>query len=144
MGSEAADVKSLSTSWVRLCSFVCCPPSVSKVGSSTLDASQLKEFLPPEAAALRYAKADRDLLDGWSAKASNRYTRLARQRVTAMQFAVSETFADRVNLDPLAESETLQILRDFMSGTGVLQFFDAHGSPAVLCKSWSSFSQKKS
>ena len=37
-----------------------------------------------------------------------------------MQFAVAETFfADRVNLDTLAESETLQIFRNFMSGAGV-------------------------
>ena len=36
-----------------------------------------------------------------------------------MQFAVAETVADRVNLDPLAEPETLHIFRDFMSGTGV-------------------------
>ena len=33
----------------------------------------------------------------WSAKASDRYTQLARQRITTMQLAVAETFADRVN-----------------------------------------------
>ena len=36
-----------------------------------------------------------------------------------MQQAVAETFADRANLDPLAESETLQSFRDFMSEAGV-------------------------
>ena len=37
-----------------------------------------------------------------------------------MQLAVAETFADRVNLDPLAESETLESFRGFMSEIGVL------------------------
>ena len=36
-----------------------------------------------------------------------------------MQLAVAETFADRVNLDPLAESETLESARSFMSEVGV-------------------------
>ena len=36
-----------------------------------------------------------------------------------MQLAAAETFADRVNPDPLAESENLQSFRDFMLGAGV-------------------------
>ena len=61
----------------------------------------------------------RDLLGGWSAKASDRYTRVARQRITAMQLAVAKTFTDRSNLDPLAESETLDCFQAFMSEVGV-------------------------
>ena len=69
------------------------------------------------AAALEYPKADRDLC-GWSAKASDRCTQLARQRITAMQLAVAKTFADRVNLDNLAESETLESFGGFMFDVG--------------------------
>ena len=36
-----------------------------------------------------------------------------------MQLAVAETFADRVNLEPLAESETLESFRGFMPEVGV-------------------------
>ena len=78
-----------------------------------------RNFLPSSAAALVYPKTDRDLLGGWSAKASDRYTRLARQRITAMQLAVAKTFTDRWNLDPLAESETLDCFQAFMSEVGV-------------------------
>ena len=36
-----------------------------------------------------------------------------------MQLAVADTFSDRVSLDPLAESETLESFRGFMSEVGV-------------------------
>ena len=85
------------------------------VNGKQLFSHSWRNLLPSAAAALVYPKTNRDLLGGWSAKASDRYTRLARQRITAMQLAVAKTFTDRWNLDPLADSETLDCFQAFMS-----------------------------
>ena len=60
-----------------------------------------RNFLPSVAAALGYPEADKDLLGAWSAKASDRYSRLAMKRI------------------PLAESETLESFRGFVSEISV-------------------------
>ena len=77
-----------------------------------------RNYLPSATGALGYAKGDRYLL-GRSAQASDRHTRLARQRITTMQLTVAATFSEQVNLDRLAESESLECFRGFLSEVGV-------------------------
>ena len=71
--------------------------------------------MPSASAAVGYQKSDRDVLGGWSAQGSDRYTRLARQRISAMQVTVARSFSDQKNSDPLGEAESLQALEVHMS-----------------------------
>ena len=78
-----------------------------------------RNFLPSATAALGYQKTDRDILGGWSAQASDRYTRLAKQRITILQMAVAESFSNLTVEDLLAEAESLEKFLEFMTGIGV-------------------------
>ena len=78
-----------------------------------------RNFLPSATAALGFQKTDRDILGGWSAQASDRYTRLAKQRITVLQLAVADSFSNFAVADPLAESESLENFREFMTGIGI-------------------------
>ena len=48
-----------------------------------------RNFLPSATADLGYQKTDRDILGGWSAQASDRDMRLAKQRITVLQLVVA-------------------------------------------------------
>ena len=78
-----------------------------------------RNFLPSATAALGYQKTDRDILGGRSAQASDRKTRLAKQRITVLQLAVADSFSNFAVADPLAESESLENFLDFMAGIGI-------------------------
>ena len=83
----------------QLYSFGCC--SFLKVDGQQLFSHRVpqhwtprsgRNFLPSVAAALGYPEADKDLLGAWSAKASDRHSRLAMKRITAMQLAIAKRF----------------------------------------------------
>ena len=78
-----------------------------------------RNFLPSATAALGYQKTDRDILGGWSGRASDRCTWLAKQRITVLQLAVADTFSSFAVADPLAESESLENFREFMTEIGI-------------------------
>ena len=73
-----------------------------------------RNFLPSATGALGYSKQERDVLGGWSAQGSARYTRLARQRISVMQSAVVNALQDKSSPDPLCEEESHQGLEAFM------------------------------
>ena len=77
-----------------------------------------RNFLPSAAGALNVDKSDRDMLGGWAAQESDRYNRVARLRIRAVQAQVAETFADRVNHDPLFEGDAIEEFRVFLQGQG--------------------------
>ena len=67
---------------------------------------------------LKFSKSDRDMLGGWAAEGSERYSRAAKFKIGMMQKAVSSTFgsADR---DPLAEADDLDALGVFLNSSEV-------------------------
>ena len=73
---------------------------------------------PVRLGALNVDKSDRDMLGGWAAQESDRYNRVARLRIRAVQERVVETFADRANHDPLFESDAIEEFRMFLQGQG--------------------------
>ena len=77
-----------------------------------------RNFMPSASAAVGYQKSDRDVVGG-SAQGSDRYTWLARQRISAMQVTVAQSFSDRKNCDPLGEAESLKALEEHMSNRGL-------------------------
>ena len=77
-----------------------------------------RNFLPSAAGAINVDKSDRDMLGGWAAQESDRYNRVARLRIRAVQERVAETFADRANHDPLFESDAIEEFRMFLQGQG--------------------------
>ena len=58
-------------------------------------------------------RSDRDMLGGWSAEGSERYSRAAKFKITSMQQTVSATFWS-AELDPLAEGDDIDLLGPFM------------------------------
>ena len=62
---------------------------------------------------LGFAKAERDILGGWAADGSQRYTRTAKYKIAQMQIAVASTFKNS-DPDQLAESDDLDCLADFL------------------------------
>ena len=56
-----------------------------------------RNFMPSAAAVLGFAKTERDILGGWAADGSQRYTRTAKYKIGQMQIAVASTFK---NPDP--------------------------------------------
>ena len=78
-----------------------------------------RNFLPSAAAALNVPKADRDMLGGWAAEESERYTRVSKYRITSVQQQVALTFADASNSDPLSELESLEDFSAFLKREGV-------------------------
>ena len=76
-----------------------------------------RTFMPSATATLGFEKSVRDFLGGWSAQASERYARIAAQRIRNMQrTVVAELQKDLV--DPLAEAETLVQFDGFLSEQG--------------------------
>ena len=73
------------------------------------------------AAAVGYEKHERDMLGGWSAQGSDKYNRIAKQRITAMQVTVARTFQESAVEDPLAEVESHACFEAFMVDSGVPQ-----------------------
>ena len=77
-----------------------------------------RNFMPTAAAVLGFARSDRDMLGGWSAEGSERYSRAAKHKIAAMQKAVSQTFASS-DLDPLAEADDIDGLGNFLKSWDV-------------------------
>ena len=78
-----------------------------------------RNFLPSAAVALNVSKWDRDLLGGWAAQQSDRYSRVSKSRIAHVQYIVSQSFANKVVQDPLAETETLEDLALYLSKKGL-------------------------
>ena len=72
-----------------------------------------RNFMPSATGALGFSRQDRDVLGGWSAEGSERYTRLARQRISSLQVAVTTSLQDKSKADPLFEEESHQCLEAF-------------------------------
>ena len=63
-----------------------------------------RNFMPSATAVLNSSKSDRDVLGGWSAEGSDRYSRAAKFKIASMQTAVAPTFRSS-DPDPLGEAE---------------------------------------
>ena len=74
-----------------------------------------RNFMPSAASVLGFTKSERDVLGGWAADGSQRYTRTAKYKIAQMQIAVASTFKSS-DPDQLAESDDLDCLADFCSG----------------------------
>ena len=70
------------------------------------------------AGALNVDKSDRDMLGGWMAQESDRYNRVARVRIRAVQAVVAKTFSDRGKHDPLLEGDAIEEFRLFLQKQG--------------------------
>ena len=69
--------------------------------------------MPSAASVLGFTKSERDVLGGWAADGSQRYTRTAKYKIAQMQIAVASTFKNS-EPDQLAESDDLDFLADFL------------------------------
>ena len=72
-----------------------------------------RNFMPSAAAVLGFSKSERDILGGWSAEGSQRYTRTAKYKIEQMQTAVASTFRNS-EPDQLAEADDIDSLGDFL------------------------------
>ena len=72
-----------------------------------------RNFMPSATAVLGFSKSDRDVLGGWSAEGSERYSRAAKYKITNMQTAVSQSFTS-ADLDPLGEADDIDALGNFL------------------------------
>ena len=72
-----------------------------------------RNFMPSAASVLGFSKAERDILGGWSAEGSQRYTRTAKYKIAQMQTAVAATFRS-LEPDELAEFDDIDALADFL------------------------------
>ena len=79
-----------------------------------------RNFLPSATAVLGFSKSDRDVLGGWSAEGSERYTRTAKYRIAQMQSAVALTFQSS-EADPLAGAGDIDSLGDFLRASEVTE-----------------------
>ena len=86
-----------------------------------------RNFMPSGAAALGFSKADRDILGGWSAEGSERYTRTAKFKIAHMQSAFAATFRNP-DSDELAEAGDIDDLSDFLSTLEVPVFISLEPS----------------
>ena len=77
-----------------------------------------RNFMPTSTAVLGFSKSDRDMLGGWAAEGSERYSRAAKFKIGLMQRAVSTTFGS-ADHDPLAEADDLDGLGVFLKSSGV-------------------------
>ena len=69
--------------------------------------------MPSGAAALGFSKADRDVLGGWSAEGSERYTGTAKFKIAQMHSAIAATFRDP-DSDQLTKARDIDDLADFL------------------------------
>ena len=74
--------------------------------------------MPTATAVLNFSRSDRDMLAGWSAEGSERYSRAAMFKIIFMQQAVSATFRS-AELDPLAEGDDIDLLGHFLKSRNV-------------------------
>ena len=72
-----------------------------------------RNFMPSAASVLGFTKSERDVLGGWAADGSQRYTRTAKYKIAQMQIAGASTFKNS-DPDQLAESDDLDCLADFL------------------------------
>ena len=72
-----------------------------------------RNFMPSGAAVLRFSKGDRDILGGWSAERSERYTTTAKFKIAQMQSAIAATFKNP-DSDQLGEADDIDDLSDFL------------------------------
>ena len=72
-----------------------------------------RNFMPSAASVLGFTKSERDVLGGWAADGSQRYTRTAKYKIAQMKIAVASTFKSS-DPDQLAESDDLDCLADFL------------------------------
>ena len=72
-----------------------------------------RNFMQLTAAVFGFSKPERDILGGWSAEGSQRYTRTAKYKIAQMQIAVSSTFKSS-EPDQLAEADDIDSLADFL------------------------------
>ena len=70
-------------------------------------------FMSPATSVLGFSKAERDILGGWSAEGSQRYTTTAKYKIAQMQTAVASTFKIS-EPDQLAEADDIDSLADFL------------------------------
>ena len=78
-----------------------------------------RNFLPSAASALNVSKSDRDLLGGWAAQQSDRYSRVSKSRIAHVQQVVSHSFSNDLDPDTLAETEALEDFVSYLSGRGL-------------------------
>ena len=78
-----------------------------------------RNFLPSAAAALNIEKTDRDMLGGWAAQESDRYNRVAKVKIQMIQARVAATFADRITVDPLLETDALEDFSAYLRRQGM-------------------------
>ena len=77
-----------------------------------------RNFMPTATAVLGLSKSDRDMLGGWAAEGSERYSQAAKFKIGMMQKAVSSTFGS-ADHDPLAEADDLDSLGVFLNSSEV-------------------------
>ena len=70
--------------------------------------------MPTASAVLKFSRGDRDMLGGWAAEGSERYSRAAKFKNASMQQSVSSTFKS-ADHDPLAEADDTDSLDCFRS-----------------------------
>ena len=88
---------------------------------------------------LQFGKAERDLLGGWSSDGSERYTRVARHRITFMQQSVANTFRRGDVMDPLAESDDIDALVDFLETPDIPEIASSWRRPSRTGNPWRRF-----
>ena len=76
-----------------------------------------RSFMPSAASVLNFSWSDRDMLGGWAAEGSDRYSRAAKYKIELIQQAVSKTFKSAEH-DPLAEADDLDALGTFSKTLG--------------------------
>ena len=91
-----------------------------------------RNYLPSAAAVLNFTKSERDVLGGWSSEGSERYARVAKHRISAVQRAVAKALHNLDDPDPLAEADTIKGLDSFLQLQGVLAAERAQ-TVKVLC-----------
>ena len=69
--------------------------------------------MPSATAVLGSSKSDWDILGGWSAEGSERYSRAAKYNSTNVQKAASQSFTTS-DLDPLGEADDIDALGNFL------------------------------
>ena len=74
--------------------------------------------MPTASAVLNFSRSDREMLGGWSAEGSERYSRAGKFKITSMQQAVSSTFKNPDH-DPLAEADGIDLLGQFLKSWDV-------------------------
>ena len=77
-----------------------------------------RNFMPSATAVLNFSRSNRDMLGGWAAEGSQRYSRAAKHMIASMGNAVSMTFKSTQH-DPLAEADDLDAMSMFLKSWDV-------------------------